>query len=68
VVMFNSKFGLSHVPIGGFWQVNRFPHPHGITSTISKAVLIIIEQKVRTAHPIPILPILSAITASFFYK
>jgi hypothetical protein len=66
--MFGSKFGLMHVPTGGTWQVKRFPHPHGMTSTISKAVLITIEMKVRTAHPIPILPILSAITSSFFYK
>ena len=45
-----------------------FKHPHGITLTISKIVLTIIEKNVRTAQAIPRLPILSAITSSFFYN
>jgi len=65
VYMFKAKFGLTHVPTGGSWQSKIFPHPHGIISTISKAVLVTIEKKVRRAQPTPTFPILEAITPSF---
>jgi len=64
--MLSEKFGLVQVPGCGGWQVKMFPHPHGIISTISKAVLMTIEQKVRTAQVTPTLPILLAITSSLF--
>merc|ERR1719272_1241684 len=62
VFMSKTKFGLVHVPGGGTWQSKIFPHPHGIISTISKAVLVTIEKKVRRAQPTPTLPILEAMT------
>jgi len=69
VVKLRSKFGVTHLSdIGGVTQAVRFPHPHGIQSIASNKVLISIARNVRTAHPIPTLPILLAIVSSFSYK
>jgi len=49
-------------------QLMRFPHPHGMTSTISRIDLRIIEANVNKAAKTPTLPIFVAMTSSFFYK
>lgn len=49
-------------------RTNKFWHPHGRTSVISRASLTIREKKVNTAHKIPTFPILLAIVSNFLYK
>ena len=49
-------------------QLKIFPQPHGMHPVISRATLTSIAPKVRTAHAIPNLPILSAITSSFYCR
>ena len=65
VVMLRAKFGTLQVPTGGSTQVVMFPQPHGSISNTSRAVLTSIAMKVKTAQPIPTLPIFDAIASSF---
>lgn len=53
---------------GSASQFIRFPHPHGMTLSISRIDLKIIEAKVNKAAKTPTLPIFVAMTSSFFYK
>jgi hypothetical protein len=68
VVILRAKFGTSQVPFGGSTQVVRFPQPHGSISNTSRAVLTSIAMKVKTAQPIPTLPIFDAIASSFSWR
>jgi hypothetical protein len=49
-------------------HTSKFWHPHGSTSVISRALLIIKEKNVSTAHNIPTFPILLAIVSNFLCK